>query len=92
MSRRTRDLHVWKYKTDDGRRREVRAQLLDGIWCFKSKHNDEDEWTEHEEPPLEDLEDLYTVLFNKYQRKRLAWERVLHVREMIEDRGGEVRD
>ena len=83
---------MWKYTTDDRRRREVRAQLFDGEWKFRSKYADEEEWTEHEPPLLEDLEDHYVELFNKYKRKRLAWERVVGVKEAIEARGGEVRE
>ena len=90
MSRRTRDLHVWKRSTDDGRKREVRAQLFGPTWKFISRYSDEVEWTEHEVPPLEDLVELYEVLFNKYQRNRLAWERVVSVQDAIKARGGEI--
>lgn len=88
MSRRTRDLHGWKRPTEDGRKREVRAQLVGSTWQFKSRYSDEDDWTVHEEPPLEDLEELHDIVFAKYQRNRLAWERVVGLRKLIEARGG----
>ena len=83
MSKRTRNLHAWKTRTDDGRRREVRAQLFGAKWTLTSRCEDEEEWTTHAPPSLEDLEDLREVLFNKYQRKHLAYEHLLGVEKMI---------
>ncbi len=87
MSNRTRNLHVWKTRTADGRKREVRAQLFGANWTFIAKCTDEDEWVTQEPPLLDDLEELHRVLFNKYQRKHLAWEHVLGVRKLIEAHG-----
>ena len=89
MSNRTRNLHVWKTRTDDGRRREVRAQLFGSKWSLTSRCDDEEDWTTHDPPLLEDLEALHTVLFNKYQRKHLAWEHVVGVQKLIDARGSE---
>jgi hypothetical protein len=84
MSKRTRNLHVWKTRTPDGRKRQVRAQLFGSKWTLTSRCEDEEEWTTHDPPLLEDLEDLHETLMNKYQRKHLMWEHVVSVREEIE--------
>ena len=86
MSNRTRNLHAWKTRTAEGRKREVRAQLFGSRWSLTSRCADEEDWTAHAEPLLEDLVDLEGVLFNKYQRRHAAWEHVLSVRRLIEAR------
>lgn len=83
MSHRTRNLHAWKTRTADGRRREVRAQLFGSKWSLSSRCEDEADWTPHDPPQLADLERLQEVLFDKYQRKHLAWEHLCGVRELI---------
>lgn len=85
MSRRTRNLYAWKERTDDGRKRLVEAQLFGAQWKFTSRFDDEEEWTDHETPLLDDLIELEKKVFNKYQRKHNAWDQVLSVRELIED-------
>ncbi len=84
MSNRTRNLHAWRTRTEDGRKREVRAQLFASQWAFSSRCQGEEEWTPHDPPLLEDLEELYDVLVRKYQRKHLAWDHVDGVRKLIE--------
>ena len=88
MSKRTRNLHVWKTRTADGRSREVRAQLHASKWTLTSRYKGEEDWTTHERPRLEDLVELHEVLFNKYQRKHLAWEHLQGVRSLIEAKAG----
>jgi len=87
MSRRTRNLHAWRTRTDDGRRREVRAQLFGSSWTVSSRAEDEEDWTVHDPPQIEDLEELEQVLFHKYQRKHLDWEHLRSVRALLEERG-----
>ena len=86
MSNRTRNLHAWRTRLEDGRKREVRAQLFGAQWTISSRCQDEEEWTVHDPPSLEDLEALHETLFNKYQRKHLAWEHVESVQKLIEAR------
>ncbi len=57
-------------------------------WTLSSRFDDEEGWTVHDPPLLEDLVDLHEVLFNKYQRKHLAWEHLESVKKLIEARGG----
>ena len=86
MSKRTRNLHARSTRTADGRKREVRARLFGSTWTLTSRCEDEAEWTTHDPPLLEDLVNLQEVLFNKYQRKHLAWEHLVGVRKLIEAR------
>lgn len=88
MSKRTRNLHAWKTRLPDGRSREVHAQLHASKWTVTSRDKGEEGWTTHDPPRLEDLVDLHEVLFNKYQRKHLAWEHLQGVRKLIEAKAG----
>lgn len=81
-----RNVHAWKTRTEDGRKREVRARLFGSKWTLTSRCADEEGWTAHDPPLLEDLEELHKLLFNKYQRKHLAWEHVVGVQKLIDAR------
>ena len=83
-----RNIHVWKHKTDEGEKREVRAEKFGGNWRVQAKLKTDERWTYYDTPELEDLLELRRILFNKYQRKHLAWEDVAAVEKMIRDRGG----
>ena len=83
-----RNIHVWKHTTDEGERREVRAEKFGGRWRIQAKLKSEENWTYYDVAELEDLIELRRVLFNKYQRKHLAFEDVAAVEKMILDRGG----
>lgn len=90
MSRQTRNLYQWKTRTADGEKRDVEAQLFGGKWEFStrpsSRRASEDaEWTVHDKPSLELLEELETIIFNKYQRKHVSYDQVLGVRKLIAD-------
>lgn len=83
-----RNTHVWKHTTEDGERREVRAEKFGKRWRLQARLKHEDTWTYYDVPELPDLMELRTVLFNKYQRKHLAWEDVAAIDELIIERGG----
>lgn len=83
-----RNRHGWKTRTEDGKKREVEAQLFGKRWTLRARVEDEDEWTTYEEPPLEDLVALRGVLFAKYQRKHLALDHLESVERLIRARGG----
>lgn len=85
-----RNIHVWKHNTGEGEKREVRAEKFGGNWRIQSKLKHDERWTYHDEPPLEDLIELRRVLWNKYQRKHLAFEDVAAVDKLILDRGGSI--
>lgn len=83
-----RNTHVWKHNTEDGEKREVRAEKFGAKWRIQAKLKHDERWTYYEEPELADLIELRRVLWNKYQRKHLAFEDVAAVEKMIEERGG----
>jgi hypothetical protein len=87
-----RNQHVWKTKTAEGEKREVRAEKFGKKWRIQAKVKGEDHWTYYETPLLEDLLELYDVLFRKYQRKHLSWEDLEAVGGLIKDAGGTVPD
>ena len=83
-----RNLHVWKSRTEDGEKREVRAEKFGKKWRVQAQLASGDHWTYYDVPLLEDLIALRDVLWRKYQRKHLSWEDVAVVEKMILDRGG----
>jgi hypothetical protein len=85
-----RNYHTWKTTTDDGDKREVRAEKFGKRWRLQSKLKSEDRWTYYDDPLLADLIELREVLWRKYQRKHLSWEDIEAVDKLIRDRGGEV--
>ena len=79
-------IHDWKERTDTGENRLWRATKHGGNWKFMSKlQRSEDEWTAHGKMEIEDLKIFREVLFNKYQRRRIPWEDVVTIDNMIED-------
>lgn len=79
-------IHDWKERTDTGENRLWRATKHGGNWKFMSKlQRSEDEWTTYEKMEIEDLKIFREVLFNKYQRRRIPWEDVVTIDNMIED-------
>ena len=86
----TRNTHVWKHTTEEGEKREVRAEKFGGKWRIQAQLRGEEKWTYYDAPLLDDLLELRRVLWNKYQRKHLAFEDVAAVDKMIRDQGGTV--
>lgn len=85
-----RNVHVWKTTTEDGEKREVRAEKFGKKWRLQAKCKSDERWTYYDSPLLEDLLGLHDVLWRKYQRKHLAWDDVATIETMIRDLGGEV--
>jgi hypothetical protein len=81
-----RNVHTWKTTNDEGIKREVRAEKFAQHWRFQSQLKGEESWTYHDTPLLEDLIELRDVLWRKYQRKRLPYEDVAAVDELIRQR------
>lgn len=92
MASTKRNTHGWTVRTADGQKREVRAHLFGKRWTFKTQLRGEDEWTDLEEPELDDLYALYEVVMNKYRRKHMAWDHVQHVIDRITEMGGSVEE
>ncbi len=85
------NLHVWKETTDDGEKREVRAEKFGRNWRIQAKLKSDERWTYYDTPLLEDLIELHDVLFRKWQRRRAAWEDVALIEKFVRERGGEPR-
>ena len=83
-----RNVHIWKTTTEEGAKREVRAEKFGGKWRLQAKIKGEEDWTYYDAPLVEDLIELRDVLWRKYQRKHLAWEDVAAVEKLIRDAGG----
>ena len=83
-----RNTHVWKTTTEEGEKREVRAEKFGKKWRLQAKLKHDERWTYYDEPLLADLIELREVLFRKYQRKHLSFEDVAAIEKMITDRGG----
>ena len=81
-----RNEHNWKETTADGDKREVRATKFGGKWRIQSRLKGEELWTYHDQPAIEDLRELRDVLFRKYQRRRAAYEDVVLIEKMIEEK------
>jgi hypothetical protein len=79
-----RNVHVWKTVTEDGEKREVRAERFGGKWRFQSKLKSEERWTYFDHPSVEDLEALRDILWRKYQRKRLPHDDVASIDTWLE--------
>ena len=73
-------------RSDTGENRLWRATKHGGDWKFMSRlQKSEEGWTTHEKMEIEDLKLFREVLFNKYQRRRIPWEDVVAIDNMIED-------
>jgi len=75
--------HNWRENTDDGVR-FYRATFHGGRWTVSSQMKGEEEWVSHNPIRREDWETLRTLIFNKYQRKRLPWKRVDAIDKILE--------
>lgn len=96
----TRNTYEWREKQPDRLYRMVRAWREGGRWfystCLVPKGRaaaEEAEWNWQEqdpaEIPLEDLRILREKLHAKYTRRRLPWEHVKEVDQLIAARGEE---
>ncbi|MBJ7258615.1 MAG: hypothetical protein JHD33_03670 [Chthoniobacterales bacterium] len=84
-----RNLHVWTHRTEEGEKREVRAEKTQGRWRLQSKLKHEAEWTYYDTPLLSDLEGLRDILWRKYQRRRAAYEDVVLADRMLAEMAAE---
>lgn len=82
-----RNIHVWKHTTEDGEKREVRAEKFGARWRIQAKLKHDENWTYYDDPEIADLIELRRLLWNKYQRKHLAYEDVAAVERLLRDRG-----
>ena len=80
-----RSQHIWTEKDADGRKREVRAIKFGGKWNLQSKFADEERWTYHDVPLMDDLITLRDIVERKYRRRRASAEDVQSIEKLIHD-------
>ena len=76
--------HEWRENMEDGDVRLVTARREKGRWNMRARLKSDEDWTQFEEMPLDDLEYLREVLWNKYQRRRVPYEHILEIEKLIE--------
>lgn len=81
--------HAWRERTRDGELRFVRASKHGGVWMVQSRLKSEELWTTHDPVDLGDLEQLRDLLQRKYQRRRVPFEDIQQIDELIESLGSE---
>jgi hypothetical protein len=77
--------HAWTERTEDGEKREVRAEKFGKVWRIQAKLKSEDRWTYYDKPELHDLVALKDNLERKYQRRRASYEDVQSVEALIRE-------
>jgi hypothetical protein len=75
--------HEWRENTTEGDVRLVTATRLAGKWKLRFRLKSEADWTLLDAIPLDDLESLREILWNKYQRRRVPHEHILEVDALI---------
>lgn len=81
-----RNEHEWVTRQEDGTKRRVRAKKSNGLWRLQSRIEPEEEnWTYHKKPLLEDLEELHSILRNKYQRRRATYDDLVLCEKMLKE-------
>ena len=85
MANRKRAPHEWRSRDEDGETRIYRATLEAGQWLLASRLKNEEEWVAHDPPEESLLRDLRTILWNKYQRRKLPWETVNSLDKLLGD-------
>lgn len=77
--------HEWHDRAEDGEPMYFRAQHHAGRWEFYSTRKSDPEWAKHEILPLNRMEQLREVLWNKHLRRRLPLKHVEQIDAMIAD-------
>ena len=78
--------HEWFENTDEGKVYYRANYYLSGKWTIMTttqKRNPT--WTDLNPPPEEVLRELRDIVWKKYQRKRLPWERVAELDKILGD-------
>ena len=79
-------IHDWRTRSETEENRLWRATKHGSRWEFMSRlQHSEEGWTNHEEMNIDELKTFREVLLNKYQRRRIPWEDVLKIDNMIEE-------
>lgn len=74
--------HQWREENEEGKKM-FRATYHAGEWKLYSQMKDDDEWEQHDPIPVELLEKLREVMWNKYQRGRCPHKLVTKIDKML---------
>lgn len=77
--------HEWHERAEDGEMMYFRAILHAGRWEFFSTRKSDPEWEKHDILPLERMETLRELMWNKHLRRRLPLKHVEQIDKMIEE-------
>jgi hypothetical protein len=81
--------HEWHERDEEaGETRYYRAQKFGKKWTVMTTLKSDPDWVRYDSVPLPVLEELRTVLANKYQRRRIPYEDVVAVDAMVIAAGG----
>lgn len=77
--------HQWREEGEDGNddKKFFRATYHAGKWELYSKIKGDEEWVHHDPIPVELLEKLRDVMWNKYQRGRCPHKLVTKIDKML---------
>jgi hypothetical protein len=82
--------HEWHEQDEEaGERRYFRAGKFGKKWHVKTTLKSDEDWEELNPVPLLILEDLRQQLANKYQRRRVPYEDVVAIDDMVVEAGGQ---
>lgn len=78
--------HEWFERNDEGRVYYRANYYLNGGWTIMTATEKRNPvWTDLKSPPESVLRELRDIIWRKYQRKRLPWERVAELDRMLGD-------
>jgi len=74
--------HEWREEDENGKT-YFRGMYHAGQWTLASQLKDEEEWTHYDPIPMELLEKLREIMWNKYQRGRCPHKLVTKIDRMM---------
>lgn len=87
-----RQSHEWyEFDEEAGERRYFRARKFGKGWDIKTTLKSDEDWQHPDPVPLPILEALRAQLENKYARRRVPWNHLQSVDEMVAAAGGTAR-
>ncbi len=82
--------HEWSERDQEaGERRYYRAAKFGAKWTFSTTLKSDPDWERLDPAPLQFLEELRSMLLNKYQRRRVPYEDIVAIDKMVAGAGGQ---
>ena len=80
--------HDWRETTLEGETEMFRATVHGGRWEFFLKMKGDESWQRQDPPAMSQLVGIREIIWNKYQRGRLAWKSVEQLDNLVIAAGG----